>query len=123
MSISALASNPDGLTINDFPRLPGEVTHIQVCAVGAPDCCDTYEFETPFCSDECIIYNIEVQAFACNSDSTFAAIIHFDYQNITAGGFDLYAGDQYLGFFTFDQVPVEISNFLLIAQEITRHGL
>ncbi|HXR79853.1 MAG TPA: hypothetical protein VN763_03000, partial [Saprospiraceae bacterium] len=109
--IGTYESNPDGLTINDFPRLPGEVTHIQVCAVGAPDCCDTYEFETPFCSDECIIYNIEVQVFGCNSDSTFAAVIHFDYQNISAGGFDLYAGDQYLGFFTFEQVPVEISQF------------
>ena len=99
------------LTIENFPLLQVGITHVWVCAVGAPDCCDLYEIETPFCSDECVIYNIEVQPFGCTSDSTFAAVIHFDYQNISAGGFDLYAGDHYLGFYTFAQLPIETSQF------------
>jgi hypothetical protein len=52
-----------------------------------------------------------VNTFECNSDTTFPAILHFEYQNIAAGGFDVYAGDTYLGFFTFEQVPIEIAHF------------
>lgn len=102
---------PDGFTIENFPRFPGEVTHITVCALSAPDCCDDFNFETPFCTDECAIYNITVQPFFCNSDSTFSAVLHFDYQNIDAGGFDVYAGDKYLGFFPFSELPIAILNF------------
>jgi len=109
--VGTYANNPDGLTIENFPKVAGEVTHLLVCADGAQDCCDSYDFETPFCSAECIIYNIQVEAFGCTSDSTFAAVIHFDYQNITAGGFDLYAGDHYLGFYTFEQLPIQTSQF------------
>ena len=104
-------NNPDFIHIENFPHFPGEQTTVTVCAVGAPDCCASFTFETPFCTDQCVIYNIEVNTFECNSDTTFPAILHFDYQNIVAGGFDVYAGDTYLGFFTFEQVPIEIAHF------------
>jgi hypothetical protein len=109
--VGTYPDNPNGFTIENFPRLPGEVTHITVCAVDTVACCDTYEFETPFCTDECIIYNVNVEVFGCTSDTTFGAVIHFEYQNIDAGGFDLYAGDQYLGFYGFNQVPIETGLF------------
>jgi hypothetical protein len=109
--VGTFASNPEGLIIENFPKVNGEVTHLLVCAVGAQDCCDSYDFETPFCTSECIIYNIQVQPFGCTSDSTFSAVIHFDYQNITAGGFDLFAGDHYLGFYTFEQLPIQTNQF------------
>ena len=104
-------NNPDYIHIENFPHLPGEQTTVTVCAVGAPDCCASFTFETPFCTDQCVIYNIEVNTFECNSDTTFPAVLHFEYQNIEAGGFDVYAGDTYLGFFTFEQVPIEIAHF------------
>ncbi len=103
--------DPDYLHIENFPHLDGEVTTLTVCAAGNPDCCASFAFETPFCTDECIIYAIAVETFACTSDTTFGAVIQFQYQNITAGGFDIWAGDQYLGFFTVDQVPVETAHF------------
>jgi len=110
-TVGVFPTDPNGLTIENFPKVSENITELFVCAVGSPDCCDNYNFETPFCTDECIIYNLGVQAFGCTSDSTFAAIIHFDYQNISAGGFDLYAGDHYLGFFTFNQLPIQTSQF------------
>ena len=104
-------NHPDFIHIENFPHLPGEHTTVTVCALGDPECCASYTFDTPFCTSECVIYNIEVDPGECTSDSTFAAIINFDYQNIDAGGFDVYAGTQYLGFFTFEQVPVTTTQF------------
>jgi hypothetical protein len=84
-----------------------------VCALGAPDCCEDYDFNNPSCGggDECSIYDVAVQTSECNSDSTFGVVINFQYQNIPSGGFDVYSGDAYLGFFPFDQVPIAISHF------------
>ncbi len=111
LTIGTYATSPDGLTIDNFPKLSSEITHLQVCAAGAPDCCDSYDFQTPFCTDQCIIYNIQVQVFGCTSDSTFGVVIHFDYQNIATGGFDLYAGDVFLGYYTVDQLPIQTGQF------------
>lgn len=109
--VGQYVNDADFIHIENFPRLPGEQTTITVCATGTQDCCNSYIFETPFCTDQCIIYNIEVSTSECSSDTTFHAILHFEYQNIAAGGFDVYAGNTYLGFYTFEQVPIEIANF------------
>ncbi len=111
--IGTFHTNPDFIRIENFPIFDGELTNLVVCALGAPDCCDTYSFETPFCGggNECIIYDVSVQTFDCSSDSTFGVVINFQYQNITAGGFDVYTGDHYLGFFNFDQIPIETNQF------------
>ncbi|HUR30792.1 MAG TPA: T9SS type A sorting domain-containing protein [Saprospiraceae bacterium] len=105
-------NNPDFIRIENFPLLPGETTLITVCAVGDPECCDTYIIENPSCGGgQCDIYDVVVDIIECTSDSTFAALINFQYENITAGGFDVYTGSGYLGFFNFDQIPILTSNF------------
>ena len=104
-------NHPDFIRIENFPHLDGETTIITVCAVGAPDCCDTFIIENPNCGEPCSIFEIGVDVFDCNSDSTFAIVVGFQWENVTGGGFDIYAGDDYLGFFTFDQIPAEIPHF------------
>jgi len=111
--IGTFHTNPDFIRIEHFPIFDGDNTNLVVCALGAPDCCDTYSFDTPSCGGgkECSIYDVSVQTFDCSSDSTFGVVINFQYQNISAGGFDVYTGDSYLGFFNFDQVPIETNQF------------
>ncbi len=102
---------PDFIHIENFPHLPGEQTIITVCAVGAVDCCASYAFETPAsCSDDCVINEIVVDPQDCNSDSTFSLFVNFHHENVP-GGFDIYAGDIYLGFYTLEQIPANITNF------------
>jgi hypothetical protein len=103
--------HPDFIRIENFPKSEVSETTITVCAVGAPDCCDSYTFDTPFCTNDCVIYNVAVDVLDCNSDSTFAVVIDFDYQNIQAGGFDVYSANGYLGFYNTNQVPVEIAHY------------
>jgi hypothetical protein len=109
--IGTFFNDPEYIHIEDFPLFDGESTTIIVCAVGAPDCCDTYTFENPNCSGECDILELVVDPIECNSDSTFILVINFDWINVDAGGFDVYAGDHYLGFFGLDQVPITVTNF------------
>lgn len=104
-------NHPDFIRIEDFPLLDGETTLITVCATEHPDCCDTYEIENPSCPDSCAIFGIEVDLLDCNSDSTFGVVISFDYEDISAGGFDVYGNGQYLGFYNFDQLPVVTDDF------------
>lgn len=101
----------DFIHIENFPHLPGEQTTVTVCAMGNEECCASYSFETPACDQSCLIDDVAVTVFNCNSDTTFGVVVNFTYQNIPGGGFDIYAGDQYLGFYTFEQIPAEISNF------------
>lgn len=112
-SLGGFPVNDGHIIITNMPLIPTNTTVITVCADGAPDCCDVYEFETPNCEGggECNIYDIGVDIADCTSDTTFGAIISFQYENITGGGFDLYTGDSYLGFFNFDQIPVITANF------------
>ena len=61
--------------------------------------------------DDCSIHDIVYDIIGCTSDSTFAVAFNFEYENIDAGGFDVYAGDHYLGFFDFEHVPVITEHF------------
>ncbi|MEO5905704.1 MAG: T9SS type A sorting domain-containing protein, partial [Saprospiraceae bacterium] len=102
---------PDVIRIQEFPFFPGDLTTITVCALEAPDCCDTYTFNShPSCGG-CDIFDLEVAVNDCTSDSTFGVVINFQWENVDSTGFDIYYGDGFLGFFTFDQIPVVISTF------------
>jgi hypothetical protein len=109
--VGVFFNEPDFIHIENFPHLIGEQTILTVCAQGSSECCSSFSFETPACSGECAIFDLVVDVFSCNTDSTFAVVVDFGYQNLPGEGFDVYAGDQYLGFYTTSQLPVEVSNF------------
>ncbi|MEO6132280.1 MAG: hypothetical protein ABIQ02_10565, partial [Saprospiraceae bacterium] len=109
--IGTYHTDPNFIHIDNFPLL-GETTNLEICSLGAPDCCGNVTFTNPACgANQCSIFDISVQTFDCNSDSTFGAIINFQYQNVTSTGFDAYTGDQYLGFYTLGQVPIIANQF------------
>jgi hypothetical protein len=109
--VGTYAVDPEFIHIENFPDYPGTQTIITVCAVEAPDCCASYTFETPTCSSECGIFEIDVDVLDCNSDSTFALVVDFQHENLPGNGFDVYAGDEYVGFFSLNELPVEIPQF------------
>ena len=70
--------------IENFPALETETTIITVCAVGAPDCCDTYTIDNPDCSlfGQCQIFDLVADAGECNSDSTYQLVFEFNSLNL-----------------------------------------
>lgn len=109
--IGQFFNHPDFIHIDTFPLFDGATTTITVCAAGDTECCDTYTFENPTCDGECDIFEVNVDVQECTTDSTFGVFINFQHVNISAGGFDIYAGVNYLGFFGLDQIPILIPNF------------
>jgi hypothetical protein len=104
-------NHPDFVRIENFPLPLTEHIVLTVCADGDTACCATYTFPTPVCNDSCVIFDIAVAVIGCTTDSTFAVVVNFQHQNISAGGFDFYAGDTYLGFYDLEHIPAEILNF------------
>ncbi|MGB4847433.1 MAG: hypothetical protein WBP41_05905 [Saprospiraceae bacterium] len=109
--IGTYHTDPGVIHIPEFPLVGGDSTTLEVCALGSPDCCASFAYVNPCINHVCSIFDISVQTFACNSDSTFGAIINFQYQNVTAIGFDVYTGNQNLGFYTFNQIPIIVNQF------------
>ncbi|MEP6647621.1 MAG: hypothetical protein ABJC12_11090, partial [Saprospiraceae bacterium] len=104
-------TDPNNIHIENFPLL-GATTTLEMCALGSPDCCGTATFTNPACGENnCNIFDISVQTFDCNSDSTFGAIINFQYQNVVQSGFDVYTSDQLLGMYTLEQIPIIANQF------------
>ncbi len=102
---------PDFIRIENFPTIDIEFIVITVCAQDNSECCASYTIESPNCSGDCEISEISVDVFDCNTDSTFVIVVDFEYENLPGAGVDIYSGDINLGFFTFDQIPVEVNNF------------
>lgn len=109
ISLGNFLITPNFIRIENFPLLPGETVLITVCAEDG--CCDTYTLENPSCTEECDIFGVAVDLLECTSDTTFGVVVNFNWEHIDAGGFDLYAGDDYLGFYPKEQVPVTINDF------------
>ena len=82
--IGQFAHNGEGFTIEDFPVFDANGTVITVCAAGAPDCCDSFEFETPDCegSQTCHIVDLVADSGECNGDSTYSLFIHYVATNL-----------------------------------------
>ncbi len=103
---------PNFIRIENFPVFDIEETVITVCAQNNSACCASYTIVNPNCNGgDCAIFDIAVSVFDCNSDSTFVVLVDYNYENLPGGGVDIYSGDDYLGFYPLNQMPVEINNY------------
>ena len=86
----------------------GETALLEICINDQPDCCTELEYLAPFCAS-CSIFDLTVEPVMCTSDSTFSAWIDFEHEGLDSNGVDIYAGDNYLGFFPL-VTPVLVPN-------------
>lgn len=72
------------------------------------------EFEgIPCCSNEaCSIDSIIVYEFNCNDDGSYDLSLDFEYQNVSNEFFDVYAGNSFIGFYKYADLPVRIKDFI-----------
>ncbi len=103
------------LTIQQFPYNGGANDVVKVCISDNPNCCKTIEFPVPACITNppvnCEIFNLTVATGACNGDSTYVATINFQVQGTTNASFDLWANNQYIGFYPLTALPLTIQQF------------
>jgi hypothetical protein len=102
------------LTIQQFPYNGGANDVVKVCINDNPNCCKIKEFPVPACINtpaNCEIFDLTVATGACNGDSTYVATINFQVQGATNASFDLWANNQYIGFYPLTALPLTIQQF------------
>lgn len=98
------------LEIADFPASGAAKDTVTICDNDNPECCQTRIFNALNCAIECDIFELTVEAIECTSDSTFSGMLNFQYQGFENSTFDVYSGDDFLGIFELDSLPVKLEN-------------
>ncbi|MEY3242055.1 MAG: hypothetical protein RIR11_3494, partial [Bacteroidota bacterium] len=112
--LGTYALNARPLTIPNFPYDGGPKDVVKVCIDENLNCCKTTEFPVPACINtppNCEIFDLTVATGACNGDSTYVATINFQVQGATNASFDLWANNQYIGFYPLTALPLTIQQF------------
>ena len=100
--------------VPNVPEREVEYDIITVCINDNPDCCETIEFMGLDCTEEeepCSISNLSVDPIQCTGNGTYSIWLEFDFENVTNDFFDVYAGDELVGFYPFSEVPLIIEDF------------
>ncbi|MBT8232500.1 MAG: T9SS type A sorting domain-containing protein, partial [Bacteroidia bacterium] len=78
------------------------------------DCGGEFVFEEEICCGDmmaCEIRDIEIDSMSCNDDGSYSLVLNFIVEGNTNEFFDVWAGEEYVGFYRYDELPVYISNF------------
>ena len=112
---------PDGFTIENFPVLDDNNTTITVCAVGEPDCCAVFEFETPDCEGggTCSIFDLVADPGECTSDSTYNLFINYFNLNLPNDSVVVTANEIVIGHFAHNAEGFTIEDFPVFNGDIT----
>ncbi|MBT8232964.1 MAG: hypothetical protein KJN84_10060, partial [Bacteroidia bacterium] len=79
-----------------------------------PDCNNHYGFDAPICcgdSLECAIWDILVDITECNDDGSYGLYVNFQYQGTTNDFFDVWAGNEFVGYYSYENLPIHIDTF------------
>jgi hypothetical protein len=101
------------LKIPAFPWSGDPTDLIKICINDNPNCCETLQFDAPDCSNTaCNINNLSVSRGDCTSDSTYSVEVNFNLlTSAFVAKFGLWANDEFLGFYGFDDLPLKIDSF------------
>ena len=110
------------LTLEGFPERPdNEYDYIKIIDSEVEGCYTEWEFMGPDCgADEnnCEIFDLEVQAGACNEDGTYELFLWFNYEAPSDDHFDVInENGEYVAYYALEDLPVEIPNFPSNGQE------
>ena len=76
-----------------------------------PLCIQGVEVGVINCINPCEIGELIVDALECTGDGTYNLFLDFDYANTDSVGFDVWAGDDFIGFYSYDDLPLTIEDF------------
>lgn len=89
------------------------VHNLTVCINDNEDCCASIDFESPPCGSvgDCEIYDLVVDPDGCNDDGTYDIWINFEVENPGNDFFEVWRGDDYLGFYPLNELPLLLENY------------
>ncbi len=100
------------ITIEEFPERDAEFDIITICDNDNPECCASFEFLGPDCTEtECEIWDIVVEPGECTGNGTYSIWLNFNYQGNTNEFFDVYSDGNLVGFYSYADLPITIQEF------------
>ncbi|MDX1407125.1 MAG: hypothetical protein R3330_03300, partial [Saprospiraceae bacterium] len=96
--------------INDFPASGNFFDVLTICDNLDSLCCATIEFEALLCGG-CLIYDLVVEASACDSNAQFFVDIDFQFQNVGTMGFQVGGNGNNYGTFSYEDLPITLGPF------------
>ena len=88
-----------------------QIGEILLCSVDQPDCCIDFTIDIPPC-DPCVINDLIVEPYDCNSAGDFYVDLDFTPVNQFSGSFDLYVDNAFYGNYPYSDLPLlEIGPF------------
>src|SRR5690606_3821231 len=83
---------------------------VTVCDNDVPGCCATVSYEALLCAG-CLIYNLEAVPQPCNAEDEIFVELDFDYNNVSAEGFEVTGNGNNYGTYQYEDLPVLIGPF------------
>lgn len=99
------------LVIECYPISGLDFEYIRVCDNDNPDCCAEAEEEAIVCDTACSIRDLVVEAFDCDSSSSFYVEVDFIHDNTSDSGFVLKVGGVPLHTYSYDSLPISAGPF------------
>ncbi len=85
---------------------------VKICDNDNPDCCQTFEVETPDCgAGDCVINHVIVEAHECNEDGYFYVDLEVVGENLGAEGFSVLGNGNDYGDFSYEEPYITLGPF------------
>jgi hypothetical protein len=112
----AYASLP--ITVGSFPG--DEVSIYELAAIDNEnaDCITSTTFGPVDCIFMCELSNLAAEPLVCTSDSTYNLQLQFNYEDVSANGFNVYAQGMLIGNYSYAQLPLEIEDFPVMTSDV-----
>ena len=122
MEIPLEHTNYADLPVTAGPFAGDDVTvyELQVVDADSPNCVDFALFGPVDCIINCQLSNLAAEPVICTSDSTYSLQLNFDYEDVGGVGFDVFAQGQFIGFFDYAELPLEIEDFPMLGSDIVQ---
>ena len=109
--VGSWVSSEFPIVIHDFPWFGKERETIIACDSDEPGCCSVFDYFVPDCLyDECQIFDLIVEAYACENDS-FLIDLDFGYNYQGSDSFKVVGNGNNYGNFSYDDLYLTLGPF------------
>ncbi|MFK7809554.1 MAG: T9SS type A sorting domain-containing protein, partial [Saprospiraceae bacterium] len=108
------------ITVGPFEGDETSVYELEATDLENPNCSTFNNFGPVDCIFVCELSNLAAEPILCTSDSTYSLQLQFDYEDISANGFEVFAQGMMIGTYNYADLPLEISDFPILPSSLVQ---
>lgn len=103
------------VTVGTFEGDEVSIYEIIAIDLNNSDCVAFTGFGPIDCILDCELTELVAEPITCTSDSTYRLQLQFNYQDVSASGFEVFAQGMSIGTYSYADLPLDISDFPILA--------